>query len=149
MLKWFLGLFRRAGDAVGAAAEAIVADDQGNVAPEPVTDFHLPDDYAGTSTVVSATDGPQYKRAVAVPAPKAPKSDHPYEDRIKRANARGCYVANGRAKRAYATKAEADKTARKTVGTVAYRCKAHGWHVGHELSRNLRKALTKAARKKK
>lgn len=57
----------------------------------------------------------------------------------------GCTRSDGKKKRAFATRAAAEKEL--TTGYKVYRCKEHGYHIGHELTRALRRNLTSAARK--
>lgn len=128
----FFAFLGYAGDAI----EAVVADDAGSLPSEvappagPVTSGYLQLDVLHA---ISADEPPKWNRAVIVDAPKAYAG-------------RGCKNANGRVKKAYATKAEADKSASKYPGMKSYRCKTHGWHVAHELSRGLRKAVRSAAK---
>lgn len=56
----------------------------------------------------------------------------------------GCVGYNGKPKRAYATFDEALEECARHCGMVAYKCKEHGWHVGHELSRPLRDAINRS-----
>lgn len=57
-----------------------------------------------------------------------------------------CYTQKGKLKRSFATEQEAAKAAAEHEGYQAYQCGAHGWHIGCTISRELRKALSKAKR---